>query len=173
MTHVDDCFSYLGFPSFGVLQGSVREPTLFSAFINDLPEVFLPDSTLLFAYDTSIYIISDNLSSLNSSLQLCLSLANLWMLKNGLKPNTLKSKCMLIHSSWKKVDGNFELCIDSLPIEQVWVLKFLSVILNDTFTWSDHIAHICKKVCHSLSSGISHGFFLSLFLCYTSSPMLF
>ena len=71
--------AYLPPVSSGVPQGSVLGNTLFSAFRPS--EVLPPDSTVLFADDTSIYIISDNLPSLNSSLQLCLNLANLWMLK--------------------------------------------------------------------------------------------
>ena len=31
------------------------------------------------------------------------------------------------------------------------MFKFLGVLLNDTLTWSDHIAHICTKVSHSLN----------------------
>ena len=155
MTRVGDCFSFLGFPSSGFPQGSVLGPILFSAFINDLPKV-PPDSTVLFTDDTSIYIITDNLPSLNSSLQLCLNLANLWMLKNGLKLNTLKSKCMLIHSSRKKVDGNLEL------------------LFNGTLTWSDHIAHICTKVSRSLNLLQHLSWFLpkSLLLLYLKSSVI-
>ena len=116
VTCVGDSFSSVGYPSSGVPQGSVLGPTLFSAFINDLPKALPPDFTVLFADDTSIYITSDNLPSLNSALQLCLNVANIWMLKNDLKLNALKSKCMLIHSSRKKVDGNLQLFIDGLPI---------------------------------------------------------
>ena len=174
VTRVGDCSSSLGFPSSGVPQGSVLGPTLFSAFINDLPEVLPPDSTVLFADDTSIYIISDNLPSLNSSLQLCLNLANLWMMKNGLRLNTLKSKCMLIHSSRRKVEGKLELCVDGLPIEQVRVFKFLGVLLNDTLTWNDHIGHICTKVSRSLNLLRRLSWFLpkSLLLLYFKSYVL-
>ena len=69
VTHVGDSFSSLGFPNSGVPQGSVLGPSLFSAFTNDLPSALPPDSVVLFADDTAIYIISSDLASLNRSLQ--------------------------------------------------------------------------------------------------------
>ena len=128
LTRVGDHFSSPGIPSSGVLQGSVLGPTLFSSFINDLPKILPLDSTVIFADDTSIYIISDKLPSLKTSLHLCLNLANLWMLSNSLKLNTLKKKCMLIHSSRKKVDGNLELSVEVRLIEQVRV--FISLVCS-------------------------------------------
>ena len=110
-----------------------------------------PDSTVLFADDTTIYIVSDNLSSIQSSLQLCLDLANLWLQRNGLKINVSKTKSMLIHSSRKIVDGNLTLKIEESIVEQVRCYKFLGVVVNDTLTWGDHIDMVCKKVSHSLN----------------------
>jgi hypothetical protein len=121
-----------GFPTSGVPQGSVLGPSLFSAFINDLPSVLPSDSVVLFADDTAIYIISSNLSTLQSSLQLCLSLATLWIAKNGLKLNTSKTKCMLLHSARREVDGSLNLQVDGMKIEQVRVFKYLGVQVNDT-----------------------------------------
>ena len=63
--------------------------------------------------------VEDKNPILNSSLQLCHNLTNIWKLKSGLKLNALKSKCMLIHSQWKKFDGNLELFADGLLIEHV------------------------------------------------------
>ena len=102
-------------------QGSILSSTLFSVFINDLPYVLSrpSDSTVLFANDTTIFINSDNLPSLNSTLQLTLDLANLWLERNSLKLNTLKTKCMLIHSARQKVNSGLELRIDSMNVEKV------------------------------------------------------
>ena len=151
ITRVADSYSSPGFPSSGVPQGSVLGPTLFSIFINDLPSILPPDSTVLFADDTTIYIVSDSVFSIQSSLQLCLDLANLWLQRNGLRINVDKTKSMLIHSRKKIVDGDLTLKIDDRTIDCVQSFKFLGVIINDTLTWVNHINMVCKKVSRSLN----------------------
>ena len=87
----------------------------------------------------------------------------------------LKTKCMLIHSSRKKVDGNLELSVEGQPIELVRVFKFLGVLLNDALTWSDHIAHICAKASRSLNLLRRLSWFLPkclLFLYFKSYVLL-
>ena len=174
ITRVADSCSSPGFPSAGVPQGSVLGPTLFSVFINDLPSVLPPDSTVLFADDTTIYIVSDRLSFIQSSLQLCLDLANLWLQRNGLKINESKTKSMLIHSSRKMVDGSLTLMIDDSIVEQVRCYKFLGVVVNDTLTWVDHIGMVCKKVSRNLNLLCHLSWFLprSLLLLFLKSYIL-
>ena len=82
VTRVAKFYSSLGFPCSGIpgnQEGSILGPTLFSASINDLPSVLPPDPTVLFADNTTIFIISNNLPSLNSTLRLTLDLSNLWL----------------------------------------------------------------------------------------------
>ena len=112
VTRAAESYSSPGFPTSGVPQGSILGPTLFSIFINDLPSVIPPDTTVLFADDTTIYIIGENIATIQSSLQLCIDLAHLWLQRHGLKLNATKTKSMLIHSS-KKVVVRLQLNLES------------------------------------------------------------
>ena len=174
VTRAGDLFSSPGFPTSGVPQGSILGPSLFSIFINDLPSVLPTDSVVLFADDSAIYIASSKLSSLNSSLQLCLNLANTWIARNGLKLNVSKTKCMLIHSSQKVVNGCLSLETDGEKIEKVRVFKYLGVMINNTLTWSNHVNMVCKKASRSLNLLRRLSWFLprSLLLLYLKSYIL-
>ena len=63
-TCVENEYCTLCFPTNGVLQGSTLGLTLFSAFINDWPSVLPSNFTILFADDTTIFLISDNIQEL-------------------------------------------------------------------------------------------------------------
>ena len=174
VTRVSDSFSSPGFPTTGVPQFSVLGPSLFSAFINDQPSVLPADSVVLFADDTAIYITSSNLDFLNSSLQQCLDATSLWMASNGLQLNASNTKCMLFHSSRRKIETGLDVLVDGVTVDQVRVFKYLGVLINDTLTWSDHVDMICRKVSCRLNLLCRLSWFLphSLLLTYLKSYIL-
>ena len=90
--------------------------------------------------------------------------------------NTSKTKCMLLHSSRRKLalDTGLKLHIDGLIVEQVRIFKYLGVVINETLTWSDHINMICSKVTRSLNLLRRLSWFLprSLLLLYLKSYIL-
>ena len=119
----------------------------FSLFINDLPSVLPPDCTVLFADDTTIFLVSNNCSLLSSSLQSCLDFASSCMTNKGLKLNFDKTKCMLIHSPSTRVDSPpLHIHLSGSEIEQVFSFKLLGVLNNYTLTWTDHINHVASRV---------------------------
>ena len=51
----------------------------------------------------------------------------------------------------KGIDSGLKIHIDGKIVEQVWVFKYLGVMLIETLTWSDHIDMVCGKVTRSLN----------------------
>lgn len=77
----------------GVPQGSCLGPLLFLVYINDIAE--LPaESPNLYADDTAILAVADNIHSLNQKLQLLASDLSRWCLHEKLNINIGKSKTM-------------------------------------------------------------------------------
>ena len=118
-THVEGHTSTSRPLSSGVPQGSILGPSLFSVFINDLPDTITDSTTVLFADDTTIFVAGHDISNITNTLQNCLNLVNLWMKSNGLKLNPLKTNSMLLHSSRKTNLPPLNLTLDGHTIKQV------------------------------------------------------
>ena len=81
---------------------------------------------------------------------------------------------MLLHSSRRKVASALDIHLDGVAVEQVRVIKYLGVLINDTLTWSDHVGLVCRKVngCLNLLRRLSWFLPRSLLLTYLKSYIL-
>ena len=111
----------------------------------------------LFADDSNVFIIDNNLVNLYKNADNEFSLLSKWISSNKLHINYLKTTYMIFKPSKYSLlcDGanqGFTLKINGQNIEQVFVVKYLGVFIDDKLDWSDHINSIIKKI--SSLSGI-------------------
>ncbi len=136
--------------SYGVPQGSVLGPLLFILYSNDLPHSITHSNTILFADDTTIYIVGHNVRDLYARMNHDLKQLSDWFRANQLSVNATKTKYMFITKQKVNISNDLSLCIGTEKLERVTSTKFLGLILDEKMLWHDHIDHCSKKV----SSGL-------------------
>jgi hypothetical protein len=75
-----------------------------------------------------------------------------WFAANKLSLNIEKTNFILFKTINKKINGTPEIKVDNVAVKQVTCTMFLGVLINDTFTWNDHVRTVLNKV--SKSTGI-------------------
>ena len=124
-------------------------PTLFSMFINDLPQSIGPVASALFADGTAIFTTGTSVKDIAATLNSAMSRISSWMSRNGLVLNIIKTKTMLIHPTSKRppplVSYN-----DSL-IDQVQDFKLLGVFVDQHLKWDHHVNHVATTVSRNVS----------------------
>ena len=82
--------------SFGIPQGSVLGPTLFTLFTNDLPVSVKSGSVYMYADDTTVFCLGHTADEAIANLNKALQELYTWCLVNRLTPHPGKSEAMLI-----------------------------------------------------------------------------
>ena len=94
VTTVNGCSSSLRRVTFGVPQGSVLCPTLFSLFCSDFPDIVTDceGEFHMYADDTTIYVTASNSDMVATSLNFILSKLTDWCRHNFLTPHPGKTE---------------------------------------------------------------------------------
>ena len=149
----------------GVPQGSVLGPILFLLYINDIQNSSNILKFYLFADDTSTIYSHNNLKEIEKIYNEELIKISEWLKANKLTLNVLKSKVVIFHSKYKKLNQQIVIKINQTPIEENNYAKYLGVLIDKNLTWSHHIQNINLKL--SKGQGI-----LYRLRCYVSKPVL-
>ena len=133
---------------YGVPQGSILGPLLFSLYINDLP-CLVNSKCEMFADDSSLHSSDANANNLVDKLQNDIESVVNWTKLNHMSLNAKKTKCMYAttRQKRKKMKSKFPpLFISNNKIDEVESHKILGVVIDKDLSWSDHINSLGKSL---------------------------
>ena len=148
---IGSTFSELHELLFGVPQGSVLGPLLFSLHTTPLSKVIQRHSDIKFHFyadDTQLFVhlSCKNVTSAFNKLNSCLQDVQEWMSSSMLKLNPEKTKFIIFgsHAQLKKLDSYLPVRIFGKLLHPSAVVKNLGVWFDANFPFADHVRNICK-----------------------------
>ena len=126
---------------FGVPQGSLLGPRLFSIHVSDLPDFISEGYLFMFADDTTMYCIGKNIEDVIDQLNDAVRELYEWCTKNQLTVHTGKTEAMII--SHKNFTG---------PLRPIWfgtsIIKYvtqstsLGMTIDNKLSWDKQLTKI-------------------------------
>ena len=144
---IDDCLSETAQIEFGVPQGSILGPLLFSLYISDITLAVGDSRVILYADDTAIFYGGTDVVDVQTTLSRDFnSIAN-WLESNKLTLNVKKTKCMVFGTP-AMLAGSPELAItlDGEVVEQVPDFKYLGITLDSELKFDVHLSSLARKI---------------------------
>ena len=131
--------------NIGIPQGSILGPEIFLYLINDVKKCLKYSSCILFADDTTIYVIGKNLKCLKAKLQHDITALENWLDSNALLLNVKKTKLMLFSDTPLCYD-KFEIKYKNSVLDIVDSFKFLGILFDSKVDFNRHAENIIAKL---------------------------
>ena len=154
-THSVKIGSTLSHPAslqYGVPQGSVLGPILFSLYTNTISSIIHSHSSIdfhFYADDTQLYISLSpaNFSHSIKKLKNCLNDIQNFMFTNKLKLNPDKTEFILIgsHKNRKQLLPHFPISILGNQVSPAQSVRNLGVVFDSNFNFSNHVSQVIKS----------------------------
>ena len=125
-------------------QGSILGPKLFSLYVNDFPEFINTGELYMFADDTTIFIVGDNIDTIIKAMQVILDQVLIWCSANRLTTHETKSEALLL-SKQRFIGPLLPLKYGEKIIEYKSSSKCLGIIIDSNLSWQEHIKSLLKS----------------------------
>ena len=130
----------------GIVQGSRLGPLMYDIYSNDFNKLCFNDENLLYADDTCIFYVGENLQQLCDHVNNRLRVIHDWCNANKLAVNPKKSEFMILTN--KKIDIIPILKIGNEPIRMSDKFKYLGVYIDRSLKFNSHYEHLVQKMSH-------------------------
>ena len=141
---------------YGVPQGSILGPLLFTLYIAPLQDIIARHNldSMFYADDTQLYIAIDPANQVLSltALRNCIEDVMRWNTQNMLRSNAEKTEVILFTSRFTKTPNIEKLSFDNIVIELTERVRDLGVTLDKNLSLTYHINETCKKATNSIRS---------------------
>lgn len=133
----------------GVPQGTVLGPLMFIMYINDIAKIVNKSSLKLFADDSNLFVVANNINSLFEYANEELGLISDWLSANKLYVNYEKTNYMIFQPgkyNQNLVCSHNKLMFNNHVLERIFVTKYLGVLIDDQLLWTEHIKNLVNKI---------------------------
>ena len=135
---------------YGVPQGSILGPLLFSIYVNDLNNCLTLGKCIMYADDTNIFLKSNCYETLYEAANKELVNIDKWLLANRLFLNTDKTHYVIFRTpKTKPPSKKLTISIRNKFISQQPKTKFLGIIFHEHLSWKLHMDFVLRKICVS------------------------
>ena len=130
---------------FGVPQGSILGPLLFSIYVNDLNRSLTSGNCIKYADDTNVFLKNNAMRNYKITNRELININN-WLSANRLILNTDKTHYMIFRTAKTKPPSNYlTLSIRNNFVSQQSKTRFLGIIFQEHLSWKPYMEFVLKN----------------------------